>query len=138
MTIEELISYAKDQGFSIFEKENTYDLQFNKISDILIQFTLPKEEKSFGKGTSLTWDVTIKDLISGRRLFYDWAEEYDRIDSASKYEIMKSSYHQFIETVTSHKIRIHEYFLYSLFGRKFGKIREVQYLTDDGWKYLSL
>jgi hypothetical protein len=134
MTFDELVDFARDRGFTVAEQSGSYLLRFRKYDNWVFEFTLPKKDLSIPKHTSLRWELSLKDVTTGDELFRDWVEEYgpvlDPIDE------MKQWHKRCIERLANSEVRINERHLFSLFGRKFGRIRELQFQTRDGWQSL--
>jgi hypothetical protein len=137
MNTNELISYANSHGFSINEKENKYLFQFKKEPNLIFEFFIPKVEFSIKDGTALEWDVNVKDL-ENKKEYNIWAEEYGQMDSSSKWDSMRNSYKDFIDTVTKNEIRLFEHCLFTIFRKKFFEKTDVQYKSNNNWENIFL
>jgi hypothetical protein len=134
MTLDELVTYARDHGFTVDENPSSYCFRFRKYDNWVFEFSLPRQEFSIPKHTSLRWEVTLKDATTGAELFRDWLEEYGPVQD--RVNEMKEWHKRFIERLATYDVRIHERHLFSLFGRNFGQIRELQFHAKDGWRSL--
>jgi hypothetical protein len=137
MTNNELVSYAKSQGFSIFEKEGKLFFEFRNKPNLFFEFFVPKEEFILKNNEALMWEALIKDLEDGKE-YHVWAEEYGDIDSSQKFESMRGSYKSFINIIATSEIRIHKHHLLKFFGLKFWERKELQFKSAKGWEHLFL
>ena len=137
METKELISYAKECGFSINEEEDKFVYQFHKKPNLIFEFIIVKAEFSIKIGSVLMWDVKVKDT-KNKKEYNLYTEEYGEMDSHSKFNVMRDSYKDFIDLVTKNDIRLYQHHLFKLFGKKFFERTDVQYKSNKNWEKLLL
>jgi hypothetical protein len=138
MTFEDIATLAKKRGFVLSQREGIYHLYFKCSDGVVAETSLLTEEKSklVNFNSPVSWEFVLKDAITQKELYHDWIEHYHAETADERMTNIKLEIWNFVDKISSLDFRIREYCVFSFFKWKFGKVKQLEFKTESGWRDL--
>ncbi len=138
MTFQDIAVLAEERGFVVSQSEGVYRLRLKRTDGINVETSFVTDGKNKVEHFALpySWEYVLKNDQTGEELYRDWIEHYGEETPTERMTSLQAEIYDFVNKVSRLEIRIHEYPVFSILGWKVGKIKELQFKTDSGWRDL--
>ena len=126
MTFNDLVKYAVKMNYRI-ESQKDYNeliLEINDLIKIIMIFPNDEVEKNLGDHVNINWEYTVINKENQKKIHSDWLDYYGGTPE-TKLQDMKNDILEYINNFALRKFEIVEKSVFSLFGKKFLRYKEL-------------
>jgi hypothetical protein len=126
MTFSDLVKHATTLGYKSNQQENRHKLTFESNGSIKIEVLFPNDnmEGFLDDSVNIDWEYYIVNEINGEKTHSEWFDYYQGT-TEKKLGDMKQDILEYINNFANQKFNIVEKSVFSLFGKKFLKYKEL-------------
>ncbi|UFK97831.1 hypothetical protein [Kaistella faecalis] len=128
MTFKNLVNHAIELKYKVVPQENFSKviLEINNAIEIELSFPDDNIEFFLNDSVNIDWEYSIVNKLNGEKIHSEWFDYY-KGTTEIKLQDMKKDIWEFMDNFAKKKFRIVEKSVFSLFGRKFLKFKELEF-----------